>query len=125
MQNATVAFTGISLCKKSGKIGRIRIFHSTIKELRNPKYIRFLFNPAKKSLVVQSCKNKEPESFRVPQYNPENWDFTVHSSPMLKMIWKVCEWEENKTYRSDGRYYSEYNLVEFDLTQAEIVLYDE
>lgn len=44
---------------------------------------------------------------------------------MLKMIWKVCEWEENKTYRSDGRDYSEYNLVEFDLTQAEIVLYDE
>ena len=120
MQNATAAFTGISLCKKSGKIGRIRIFHSTIKELGNPKYIRFLFNPAKKSLVVQSCKNKEPESFRVPKYNPENWDFTVHSSPMLKMIWKVCEWEENKTYRSDGRYYAEYNLVEFDLNQAEI-----
>ena len=43
----------------------------------------------------------------------------------VKMIWKVCEWEENKTYRSDGRYYSEYILVEFDLTQAEIVLYDE
>ena len=86
----------------------------------NPKYIRFLFNPAKKSLVVQSCKNKEPECFRVPKYNPENWDFTVHSSLMLKMIWKVCEWEEDKTYRSDGRYYAEYKLVEFDLNQAEI-----
>ncbi len=120
MQNATATFTGISLCKKSGKIGRIRIFHSTIKELGNPKYIRFLFNPAKKSLVVQSCKNKEPECFRVPKYNPENWDFTVHSSLMLKMIWKVCEWEEDKTYRSDGRYYAEYKLVEFDLNQAEI-----
>ena len=120
MQNATATFTGISLCKKSGKIGRIRIFHSTIKELGNPKYIRFLFNPAKKSLVVQSCKNKEPECFRVPKYNPENWDFTVHSSLMLKMIWKVCEWEEDKTYRSDGRYYAEYKLVEFNLNQAEI-----
>ena len=120
MQNATATFTGISLCTKSGKIGRIRIFHSTIKELGNPKYIRFLFNPAKKSLVVQSCKNKEPECFRVPKYNPENWDFTVHSSLMLKMIWKVCEWEEDKTYRSDGRYYAEYKLVEFDLNQAEI-----
>ena len=120
MQNATATFTGISLCKKSGKIGRIRIFHSTIKEFGNPKYIRFLFNPAKKSLVVQSCKNKEPECFRVPKYNPENWDFTVHSSLMLKMIWKVCEWEEDKTYRSDGRYYAEYKLVEFDLNQAEI-----
>lgn len=40
------------------------------------------------ALVVQSCENKEPESFCVPKYNPENWDFTVHSSPMLKMIGK-------------------------------------
>lgn len=40
---------------------------------------------------------------------------------MLKMIWKVCKWEEEKTYRLDGRSYSGYNLVEFDLTQAEIV----
>lgn len=67
MKNATATFTGISLCKKSGKIGRIRIFHSTIKELKNPEYIRFLFNLAKKSLVVQSCKNKEPEIFCVPK----------------------------------------------------------
>lgn len=41
-------------------------------------------------------------------------------SPMLKMIWKVCGWEENQTYRSDGVCYKEHCLVEFDLEQAEI-----
>ena len=112
MQNDTMTFTGVSLCKKSG---RIRIFHLTIIELGNPKYIRFLLNPEKKALAIQLCKNKIPESFRVPQYDPESWDFVVHSIPMLRMIWKVCSWNENDTYRVLGTYYPEYNLVEFDL----------
>ena len=76
-------------------------------------------------LVIQACENKEPENFRIPEYNPENWDFAVHSSPMLKMIWKVCGWEENQTYRSDGVCYKEHRLVEFDLEQAEILSFVE
>ena len=122
MQNDISTFTGVSLCNKSG---RIRIFHSTIIELGNPQYIRFLFNTGKKALVIQACENKEPENFRVPEYNPENWDFVVHSSPMLKMIWKVCGWEANQTYRSDGVCYKEHRLVEFDLEQAEILSFVE
>ncbi len=49
----------------------------------------------------------------------------VHSSPMLKMIWKVCGWEANQTYRSDGVCYKEHRLVEFDLEQAEILSFVE
>ena len=75
--------------------------------------------------LEEECENKEPENFRVPEYNPENWDFAVHSSPMLKMIWKVCGWEENQTYRSDGVCYKEHRLVEFDLEQAEILSFVE
>lgn len=112
-------------CLYAKKSGRIRIFHSTIIELGNPQYIRFLFNTDKKALVIQACENKEPENFRVPEYNPENWDFAVHSSPMLKMIWKVCGWGENQTYRSDGVCYMEHRLVEFDLEQAEILSFVE
>ena len=43
--------TGVSLCQKTGII---RIFRSTIKELGDPKYIRFLFNPEKRTLAVQA-----------------------------------------------------------------------
>ena len=39
MSQKTINITGVSLCKKAG---RIRIFHSTIKRLGEPKYIRFL-----------------------------------------------------------------------------------
>lgn len=109
------------MCKKSG---RIRIFHSTIVELENPQYIRFLLNLEKKALAIQSCRKNIPESFRVPQYDPERWDFVVHSISVLRMIWRTCGWEDDKTYRMDGIYYAEHRLEEFDLNQAEIISFD-
>lgn len=110
--------TGVSLCQKTGII---RIFRSTIKELGDPKYIRFLFNPEKRTLAVQATSRKEEECFRVPKYNSKDWDFKICSVQMLRMIWKVCGWNENDTYRAAGTHYPEYNLVEFDLNQVDIV----
>ena len=117
MSKITANITGVSLCQKTGTI---RIFRSTIKELSDPKYIRFLFNPEKRTLAVQAAKRKEAECFRVPEYNPKDWDFKICSIQMQRMIWKVCDWSENATYRIAGTHYPEYNLVEFDLKQDEI-----
>lgn len=58
MSKITANITGVSLCQKTGTI---RIFRSTIKELSDPKYIRFLFNPEKRTLAVQAAKRKEAE----------------------------------------------------------------
>ena len=58
MSQKTINITGVSLCKKAGKI---RIFHSTIKRLGEPKYIRFLFNPEKQLLAVQASDRKDSE----------------------------------------------------------------
>ena len=41
LREPAVVITGVSLCQKTGTI---RIFRSTIKELSDPKYIRFLFS---------------------------------------------------------------------------------
>lgn len=63
MPKNIINITGVSLCQKTGII---RIFRSTIKELGDPKYIRFLFNPEKRTLAVQATSRKEAECFRVP-----------------------------------------------------------
>ena len=122
MPKTTANITGVSLCQKKGII---RIFRSTIKELGDPRYIRFLFNPEKRTLAVQSVSRKEAECFRVPKYNPKDWDFKICSIQMLRIIWRVCEWNENDTYRIAGTHYPEYNLVEFNLNQARIVQFGE
>lgn len=115
MQDHNIVIPGISLCQKWGKI---RIFHSTIVALGEPRYIRFLFNLEMKKLAVQACARKEAECFCVPKYNPENWEFKISSVPMLRMIWRTCEWNPENTYRLSGIHHPEYNLVEFDMKQA-------
>jgi hypothetical protein len=122
MQEATTMVPGMSI---SIKWGKLRIFHATIMALGEPKYIRFLFNPDKKLLAVQSCKRKVAESFRVPKYNPENWAFTIKSQPMMQMLWTSCGWDDEKTYRITGTFFGEFDLVEFDLTQAAVISADE
>ena len=71
MSKITANIPGVSLCQKTGTI---RIFRSTIKELSNPKYIRFLFNPEKRTLAVQAAKRKEAEGFRELEYNLVEFD---------------------------------------------------
>ena len=115
MQENNMMIPGISLCQKWGKI---RIFHATIGPIRTARDRRFLFNPDKKGLVVQACARKEAECFRVPKYNPENWEFKISSVPMLRMIWNTCNWDKEKTYRLTGMCHIEHNLVEFDMKQA-------
>lgn len=102
---------------------RMYIFHSTITALGNPKFIRLLFNPEKKRLAVQVCARREPESFVVPQYDPETWAFPISSFPLFQMLSECCAWDKNQTYRVFGELHKEHQLVEFDLTQA--VVYTE
>ncbi len=60
MSQKTINITGVSLCKKAG---RIRIFHSTIKRLGEPKYIRFLFNQRNSFLRYRHLIGKIQSAF--------------------------------------------------------------
>lgn len=122
MSQKTINITGVSLCKK---VGRIRIFHSTIKRLGEPKYIRFLFNPEKQLFAVQASDWKDSECFYVPKCSENDWNFVINSIPMLRIIWKVCKWDEEKSYRISGTYHAECNLVVFDLKQAVTLMINE
>lgn len=122
MSQKTINITGVSLCNKAG---RIRIFHSTIKRLGEPKYIRFLFNPEKQLFAVQASDRKDSECFYVPKCSENDWNFVINSIPMLRIIWKVCKWDEEKSYRISGTYHAECNLVVFDLKQAVTLMMNE
>ena len=101
--------------------GRMFVYHATILELKEPKYIRFLFNPQEKKLAVLRCEKKLSESFVVPKYVPENWDFRIQSMDMMKMIYRCCKWDEEKTYRTYGTYHEKHGLIEYDLMNASII----
>ncbi len=118
--NETIA-PGISFSLRRGEI---LIHHSTIQALGNPCFIRFLLNREKGTLAIQRSDNQTIESFLVPSDGPGDWDFRIYSEPLLKILWQQCDWDQDKTYRCYGSLYSEYNIVEFDLQNAEIVMDD-
>lgn len=77
-----------------------------------------MLNPKTKNLAVQVCKKKKAESFEVPKYEPDNWVFCINSIPMLNIVWKICEWDEQRTYRLSGEVFEKFDFVEFDLAQG-------
>ncbi len=106
---------GISLALREGKI---RIFHSTIVTLGEPRYIRFLLNINMRCLAVQGVEEQAVDCFSVPAYTPENWDFKISSTNFLKNIWAICCWDPAATYRAKGIYDGDHDMVQFKLDQA-------
>lgn len=99
--------------------GRLLIYHATIIELGEPKYIRFLYNDDKRRVAVQCCEKIDKEGFRVPNVAPgERFQFEISGSPFLSIIYKKCGWDIEQSYTVLGNYYPEYRLVEFKLDEA-------
>lgn len=61
----------------------------------------------------------------MPKCRENDWNFVINSIPMLRIIWKVCKWDEEKSYRISGIYHAECNLVVFDLKQAVTLMMNE
>ena len=75
---------------------------------------------------MQACARKDAECFRVPKYNPENWEFKISSVPMLRMIWKTCEWDAEKIPKLVVlELYWDVMDDEFDMKQATMLTVEE
>lgn len=109
---------GISFSRKRREIS---IYRSTIEALGRPCFVRFLFNMEKGRLALQSCEEEELESFVVPPFDDNEWEFLIYSENLIRIIWQRFGWDKNARYHCNGTSYPEYNLVEFDLKQAEIM----
>lgn len=99
--------------------GRMLIYHSTIRAMGEPEYIRFLFNNRDKKIAVQHCEAIDRDSFRVPKVVPgERFQFDITSSPFLSVVYKACHWSLDESYLVYGVNHPEHNLVEFELKEA-------
>lgn len=116
MDNTTGIRLGLSF---NIRRGRMLIYHSTIRAIGEPEYIRFLFNNKDKKIAVQSCEAIDRDSFRVPKVIPgERFQFDISSSPFLSVVYKACHWSLDESYLVYGVNHPEHNLVEFELKEA-------
>ena len=99
---------------------RIHIFRKAIKEIGNPKFIRFLVKEDGKSMIMEAYIKKDFQSHRVPQIRDNaNWKMEVTSIALCSLLKNRLNWEDNKSYRIPGKTYSGQHLAVFDLSAAE------
>lgn len=114
--NTAVSRLGLSF---NIRRGRMLIYHSTIREIGDPEFIRFLFNNRDRKIAVQSCEAIDRDSFRVPKVIPgERFQFDITSSPFLSVVYKACHWNLAESYLVYGVSHPEHHLVEFELKDA-------
>ena len=97
--------------------GRIMISRSTLEVLDYPEYFRFMLNENKKRLAIQPCLMSDPGAEKLPEI--ENGDCCyVHSSDLVRYIYKICRWNPIYSNRVNGIYYLKIKTVEYDLNDA-------
>lgn len=100
---------------------RVLIHRSTLRSLGVPKNIRFLLNMKKKRVAVQVCEAIDRDSFKAPNINENKDSYEITSMNFISIVYRIAKWDENRTYRLEGRLYGDNRLVEFDLMDAEII----
>ena len=98
---------------------RIHIFRSTIKEIGNPKFIRFLVKDDGKSMIMEAYHKKDFHSHRVPKDSNGHWEMEIRSLPLCTLLQNRLNWKSGQSYRIPGKTYSQQGLAVFDLTAAE------
>ncbi len=87
MDQKNIQIPKISFSKRRG---RTLIYHTVIRLLDEPKYIRFLFNSKDKKIAIQACEAIDRDSFKVPEYGltDKKIQFDISSVSFLNIIYK-------------------------------------
>lgn len=97
--------------------GRIRMFRTTMEQLGNPAYFRFLYNPEQKTIAVQKCSIDTKGAHEVPEIKDGD-SYEINSMPLVRMLYSHCAWKKKISYRVLGEYFDKQKMIVFDLSCA-------
>lgn len=97
--------------------GRIVIFRTTLEALDYPEYYRFLFNPENRLFAMQICGIDDEGAHRLPKMDPEG-SCEIKSKGLVRLVYQICGWKKELTYRIPGSHIPGERLVNYDLADA-------
>lgn len=104
------------------RLGTIHIHHTTIRNLGNPAFIRFLISDDGNTMLVQSFDKKTFQSFRVPGYPSDQLGkVQIHSKGFCDMMVRRFGWDPEMSYRIPGKPYPTQSVAAFDLSKADAI----
>ena len=109
----------ISFCLKRQQV---LIFRDVLRALGKPGCFRFLIDEATNRLAVQVCAFGDA-GFHVTQDFEDKeswWSYRICSQELLELIWELCDWDPDGTYRVSGVLCPDIHVVMFELNDAEM-----
>lgn len=104
----------------------VRIFKDSIRAIGMPKFIRFQISDDATKLLIEPFDRITLASFRLPQnIDDEDSKMEVYSSALVRGLSKRLGWGETTSHRVPGKVYTKQGIIMYDLTKAEIIVYDD
>ena len=109
----------ISFCLKRQQV---LIFRDVLRALGKPGCFRFLIDEATNRLAVQVCAFGDAGFHVTPDFEDKEswWSYRICSQELLELIWELCDWDPDGTYRVSGVLCPDIHVVMFDLNDAEM-----
>ena len=109
----------ISFCFKRQQV---LIFRDVLRALGKPGCFRFLIDEATNRLAVQVCAFGDAGFHVTPDFEDKDswWSYRICSQELLELIWDLCDWDPDGTYRVSGVLCPDIHVVMFELNDAEL-----
>ena len=109
----------ISFCLKRQQV---LIFRDVLRALGKPGCFRFLIDEATNRLAVQVCAFGDAGFHVTPDFEDKEswWSYRICSQELLELIWELCDWDPDGTYRVSGVLCPDIHVVMFELNGAEM-----
>ena len=91
-----------------------------LEELGWPTNYRFLYNRKAKQVAVQNCAAEDAGSHKTPKLNVSN-SCEIKCMAFVRMIYRDMRWNQDNTYRLEGKSIPGQQLVSFDLSSPFLV----
>ena len=101
------------------KKGLIFISNAVFRLIGKPTGIRFLWNAAKCTLVIEPTDINAPDAFPIitARYAQHSSLF-IGSITLIDKIWSATEWDKTLRYRITAKYYRASNVAIFEMKDA-------
>ncbi|MDD3513216.1 MAG: hypothetical protein PHV21_04340 [Synergistaceae bacterium] len=100
---------------------RLRIHKATLEALHRPRYIQLLIHTQANVFVIRGCGTLERDCFKVAEnlFDKPSVAYELTSRLFMRAILNQTGWDENYSYRLNGRYSEELGVVSFDMNHPE------
>ena len=100
---------------------RLRIHKATLEALHRPRYIQLLIHTQANVFVIRGCSALERDCFEVAEnlFEKPSVAYELTSRLFMRAILNQTGWDENYSYRLNGRYSEKLGVVSFDMNHPE------